>query len=251
MAELTPFSYRPGASVLHLQDVRFKLAFIVIISIASMKAYFISLSVLSFALFSAIFIIHLPLKSILKELRYFFIFLIFVFAARALSTPGTPLIEFIGIDITRQGIYNGTLVCWRMLLIVLAGLLFVSTTRPSEIRAAVEWFLSPFPFIPGKRVATMMSLIIRFIPVILQGLYNERKAVKQSMLDDKQKMENDPNLDLNNQIAAKNTIVGKAKRSIVSIAMPTTAKSASVTTSILMSPKGLPSIQQRQNSRCC
>ncbi|OEU72588.1 MAG: hypothetical protein BA864_00865 [Desulfuromonadales bacterium C00003093] len=55
-----------------------------------------------------------------------------------------------------------------MLLIVLAGLLFVSTTRPSEIRAAVEWFLSPFPFIPGKRVATMMSLIIRFIPVILE-----------------------------------------------------------------------------------
>ena len=168
MAELTPFSYRPGASVLHLQDVRFKLVFIVFISIASMKACFISLSVLSSALFSAILIIHLPLKSILKELRYFFVFLIFVFAARALCTPGTPLIEFMGIDITRQGIYDGTLVCWRMLLVVLVGLLFVSTTRSSEIRAAIEWFLKPFPFIPGKRVATMMSLIVRFIPVIFK-----------------------------------------------------------------------------------
>ena len=86
MAELTPFSYRPGVSVLHLQDVRFKLVFIVFISIASMKACFISLFVLSSALFSAILIIHLPLKSILKELRYFFVFLIFVFAARALCT---------------------------------------------------------------------------------------------------------------------------------------------------------------------
>jgi len=151
-----------------LLDVRFKLVFIVVISIASMKACFMSLSVLSFALFSAILIIHLSLKLIFKELRYFFIFLIFVFAARALCTSGTLLIEFMGIDITRQGVYAGTLVCWRMLVVVLVGLLLVSTTRSSEIRAAVEWFLKPFPFIPGKRVATMMSLVVRFIPVIFK-----------------------------------------------------------------------------------
>jgi len=45
-----------------------------------------------------------------------------------------------------------------------------------------------------------------FIPVILEGLYAERKAVKRSMLEDKQKMEDDPTLDLSNQIAAKNTL---------------------------------------------
>jgi energy-coupling factor transporter transmembrane protein EcfT len=47
------------------------------------------------------------------------------------------------------------------------GLSFVSTTRPSEIKAAVQWFLDPFPFIPAKRIATMMSLIMRFMPVFL------------------------------------------------------------------------------------
>lgn len=45
-----------------------------------------------------------------------------------------------------------------------------------------------------------------FIPVILEGLYSERKAVKRSMLDDKQAMEDDPSLDLGNQIAQKNTL---------------------------------------------
>jgi len=45
-----------------------------------------------------------------------------------------------------------------------------------------------------------------FIPVILEGLYNERKSVKKSMLEDKQKMEDDTSLDLGNQIAAKNTL---------------------------------------------
>ena len=45
-----------------------------------------------------------------------------------------------------------------------------------------------------------------FIPVILEGLYNERKAVKRSMLEDKQLMEDNPSLDIENQIAAKNTL---------------------------------------------
>ncbi len=45
-----------------------------------------------------------------------------------------------------------------------------------------------------------------FIPIILEGLYNERKAVKRSMLDDKQKMEDDPTLDLSDQISQKNTL---------------------------------------------
>lgn len=45
-----------------------------------------------------------------------------------------------------------------------------------------------------------------FIPVILEGLYNERKSVKKSMLHDKQKMEDDSNIDLSDQISAKNTL---------------------------------------------
>jgi len=45
-----------------------------------------------------------------------------------------------------------------------------------------------------------------FIPVILEGLYDERKAVKRSMLDDKQKMEDDNTVDLSDQISQKNTL---------------------------------------------
>lgn len=45
-----------------------------------------------------------------------------------------------------------------------------------------------------------------FIPKILEGLYNERKAVKRSMLDDKQKMEDDKELDLSTDISTKDTL---------------------------------------------
>jgi energy-coupling factor transporter transmembrane protein EcfT len=166
MAEMTVFSYKPGTSVMHGLDVRFKLIFLVVISLASLKAYGIALLVLTFVMAVVFINVGISLKSIVRVLRYVFLLLAFVFIARALSTPGSSVIEFKAISVTREGIYDGALVCWRLLIVIFVGLMFVSTTRPSEIKAATEWFLTPVPFIPAKRVATMMSLVMRFIPVI-------------------------------------------------------------------------------------
>ncbi|QTA87519.1 energy-coupling factor transporter transmembrane component T family protein [Desulfonema magnum] len=167
MAELTVFGYRTGTSLLHILDSRFKLACLILISLASLKAYIPGLSLLILLLVFAIIHIRVSFISVLKEIQYFLILLTFVLIARALSTPGTPVIEFMGLTMTSQGLYDGILVCGRLGTVVLLGLIFVSTTRPSEIKAAVEWFLTPFPFIPAKRVATMISLVMRFIPTIL------------------------------------------------------------------------------------
>jgi energy-coupling factor transporter transmembrane protein EcfT len=166
MAELSAFNFRPGSSILHGLDVRFKLLFLVLISMTSLKTYPAELSVLTLMLVAALLHTQISLKSVLKALRYFFVLLAFIFFARALSTPGSSVMEFKAVSITREGLCDGTIICWRLVLIVLTGLAFVSTTRPSEIKAAVEWILNPFPFIPSKRIATMMSLIVRFIPVI-------------------------------------------------------------------------------------
>jgi energy-coupling factor transporter transmembrane protein EcfT len=43
----------------------------------------------------------------------------------------------------------------------------------------VQWFLKPFAFIPGKRIATMMGLTTRFIPVILNQA-NETAAAQRA-----------------------------------------------------------------------
>ena len=77
-----------------------------------------------------------------------------------------------------QGITNGILVCWRLALIVILGFAFISTTPPSAIKAAVQWFLKPVPFIPEKKVAVMMGLILRFVPVILDQARETAEAQK-------------------------------------------------------------------------
>lgn len=166
MAELTSFSYQAGDSLLHRIDVRFKILFVILISLICLNLYFPGLAILTSLLLGLILHARLSLISGLKELRYFLILLCFIFVARVLSTDGTSLIDLRLSSVSIQGFHNGILVCCRLTIIVILGFAFISTTRPATIKAAVQWFLKPVPFIPEKKVALMMGLILRFVPVI-------------------------------------------------------------------------------------
>lgn len=185
MAELTTFSYHPGTSLLHKLDVRFKLLFLISISLVSLTGGFRGLGVLTVLL--TVLIIHsrLPLKSSFKEFRYFMLLLLLILAARMLTTPGTALIEINSIAITRTGLMSGSRICWRLVIIAGLGFLFVYTTRSSEIKAALEWLLKPFGFIPAKHVAIMMGLIVRFIPVILNQAKETAEAQRARCLENR------------------------------------------------------------------
>lgn len=168
MAELIALSFRPGTSLLHRLDVRFKLILLILISLSTLKADVPALAVLTAVLIAALTHARVSLRSILKDLRYVLILLIFILIARALSTPGSPIIKFKTFVVSREGVYQGTVICWRLVIVIMTGLSFITTTRPSGIKTAIEWMLNPFPFIPAKRIAMMMSLVVRFIPVIFE-----------------------------------------------------------------------------------
>jgi len=166
MAELTTFGYFSGDSLLHHLDPRFKLLCMILLSLVGLNLDFICQGIMTVLLLGLIAYTRLQLSSGINELRYFFVLLVFVFIARAVSTGDEPMMDFQYFSISAQGLYAGLLVCWRLAFIVLLGFTLISTTRPSEIKAAVQWFLKPVPFIPAQRVAIMMGLILRFVPVI-------------------------------------------------------------------------------------
>ncbi len=168
MSQITAFTYIPGKTILHGLDVRFKLIFLVLISLTCLKASSIALVCMGLFFYILLKQINISIRLIFKDLRFILFFLVFVFAARALSTPGSEIIGWKMFVITREGICSGAIICLRLLMVILSGLLFVSTTKISEIKNAVQWFLNPVPFIPAKRMAVMMSLLIRFIPVIFE-----------------------------------------------------------------------------------
>ena len=178
MAELTTFSYISGESPLHRMDARFKIVLIVLLSLVSLSLYLIKLGTFTVLLLGIILSARLPLKKGFRELRYFLILLCFVFVARLLSTGGPALIDLKFVNLSIQGLHDGVLVCWRLAFIMMLGFTFIATTRPSAIKAAVQWFLKPFPFIPEKKVAVMMGLILRFVPVIFDQARETQEALK-------------------------------------------------------------------------
>jgi energy-coupling factor transporter transmembrane protein EcfT len=172
MAELTPFYYRHGDSFIHRVDTRCKMVLLMLISLSSLNASSWGLCWMTLFLALCAFWIQIPILAILQGLRYFFILLLLVFLARLFFSEGEALINWRFVTITQNGLIDGVLVCWRLLLIVLFGLIFISTTQMSKIKWSVGWLLSPLPFVPEKRIATMMGLIVRFIPIIFQKAHN-------------------------------------------------------------------------------
>ena len=178
MAELTAFGYFSGNSLLHSLDSRFKLLFISVLSLVSLNLNFEALGIISILLIGFIIYSRLPLYAMFKELRFFYILLAFVFVARALSTGGDPVIEVKFFSVSGEGLSDGLLVCWRLALVVLLAFAMITTTRPSDIKAAVQWYLKPMPIIPEKKVAVMMGLILRFVPVIFDQAAETVEAQK-------------------------------------------------------------------------
>ena len=138
-----------------------------LISLSVLGAGAFGLGVMSLCLLAVIYYLRLPLKSICFELRYIIILLALVFFARAVSTSGDPFITLKWLSVSKEGVHEGVLVVWRMMLIVLLGLVFTATTSPYSIKAAIQWILKPVPRIPHARIATMMALLLRLIPLML------------------------------------------------------------------------------------
>ena len=162
------FSHHSGISLLHDLDVRCKLVCIALVSISLLKARIPALGMLSLILFFMMIHCGLHLWKVMTKLRYFLVLLLFVFISRTMTTPGVSLWSFMGITITGEGLAAGGTVVWRFFLVMISGILFTVTTRPSHVKAAVQWFLAPIPFIPEKRAGVMVSLFLRFLPLMVQ-----------------------------------------------------------------------------------
>ncbi len=180
MAGIAPWIYRPGTSLLHRVDARFKLGFLIIISLSCTGARPLALAVSTILVLILLQSAKVSLRSMAGVLRYLAILFLLMVAARWLApsntAPGAVSFQFGGTAVTGDGVVGGIVIFWRLLLIVLVSLFLPLTTRPMELKAAIQWYLAPIPFIPERRIGTMASLILRFIPVI----FNQGAAVADS-----------------------------------------------------------------------
>ena len=162
MADLTLFSFQAGTTALHTLDVRVKTALVCMLSMTLFVAGFSACLACFLVICSQLSAQGVTLGRLVTRLKGFILLLAIMTAARAVTVPGDPVVTVYSIEITRQGLAEGTLVATRFFLVMVTGLLFSLTTRPAAFKSAVQWFLKPVPFVPEKRVAVMISLFLRF-----------------------------------------------------------------------------------------
>lgn len=176
MARVTVFSYKKGDSLLHRLDPRFKLLYMIMLSMGTMSSGFIGLILTTLVVFTVLREARINILAVPRELKVFPLFLLFILITRSLTTPGEPIFSVYLFAPTREGILLGLHFCWRLVLIVLISLGFVTSTTSNQIKAAVEFYLRLVPGIPEKRVSTMLSLLIRFIPIIMSQVQDTMDA---------------------------------------------------------------------------
>jgi energy-coupling factor transporter transmembrane protein EcfT len=185
MVELTGFHYRPGSSGLHRLDVRVKLALLAVFSAAGLQLDGAGLVLLGLPLLAAALISGGVPSLHSRELRWLGLLLALVFIARAVSTEGTPVLALGPVVASREGLADGFKVCLRLFFVFLMGAIFVATTRPNEVKAGVKWFLDPLPFVPAERTATMLGLVVRFIPLIFEEVSRTTDAQRARAVENR------------------------------------------------------------------
>ncbi len=175
---MNPFEFKPGTSLPHTLDPRTKL-FLVCLTSLSLLSSGLTACLICLALFMVLLKqVGVSPLALVKQLKYFLFFLGLIILVRALTIPGDALVSLFDTTLTRQGLTQGGLVALRFFLVMVLGLVFSASTSPADLKAAIQWVLTPIPFVPEKRVGMMISLSLRFLPMIMNQANETNQAIQ-------------------------------------------------------------------------
>ena len=177
--DITIGQYYPANSFIHKLDPRTKLAgtLIFIISIFLFHT-FPGYLVATLFLAAMIKISTVPVKFIFKGLKAIFMILLITMVFNIFLTPGDAIWSFGIIKITREGVSLAVRMAIRLIYLVIGSSLMTLTTTPNQLTDGLEKALRPLNkiHIPVHEIAMMMSIALRFIPILLEETDKIMKA---------------------------------------------------------------------------
>jgi energy-coupling factor transport system permease protein len=164
-------TYFPGDSLAHRLDPRIKIG-LVLVYVLSVFAVqnVMGLVVYSALLIGTIVLLGLPASWFIKSLRPLRYILVIAFFIHVVFTSSGRILFSIGsLNIVDQGLLNGTMICLRLVLLVAGTSILTLTTTPIELTDGLEYLLGPLRAlkIPTHELAIMMTLAMRFIPLLV------------------------------------------------------------------------------------
>ena len=178
--DITIGQYYPSASPIHKLDARTKIliTFAYIIGLFFIE-HFIGYAFVAACFYATVKVSKVPLKFMLKGLKSIMFILLFTVVLNIFFTPtGNPLVEWGFIKITDQGLLIAAKMGIRLVLLIVGSSLLTLTTSPIELTDGIESLLNPFRKIgvPAHEIAMMMSIALRFIPILLEETDKIMKA---------------------------------------------------------------------------
>ena len=177
--DITIGQYYPADSVIHRLDPRVKLLG-TLIYIISLFAFHNIASYLIAGLFLAV-IIHLskvPFSYIVKGLKPILFLLLFTVMFNLFLTPGQQFVRVGFIKITLEGIKTAGFMAVRLIFLIIGSSLMTFTTTPNHLTDGLEKGMGPLRkiHVPVHEIAMMMSIALRFIPILLEETDKIMKA---------------------------------------------------------------------------
>ena len=177
--DITIGQYYPVDSPIHRLDPRVKLigTFLYIISVFLFDSFWGFLAVGAFLL-GVIKLSKVPIKYIVKGLKAVVMLLLFTVAFNMFLTPGETLWSWAFLKITKEGLERSIFMGLRLIFLILGSSLMTFTTTPNNLTDGLEKILGPLKVIkvPVHEIAMMMSIALRFIPILLDETDKIMKA---------------------------------------------------------------------------
>jgi len=179
---ITIGQYYPANSRIHSLDPRVKLfgSFIYLTAIFFTDNLFSHLFVI-LSLAAVVFLSKTPLKLLFKGLKNILFILLFTLTLNIFFTPSESyLFEFYFIHISAEGLIMAGKLAVRLVLLITSSAILTLTTTPLSLTDAIEFYLKPFAKVglPAQEISMMMSIALRFIPVLTEETDKIIKAQK-------------------------------------------------------------------------
>lgn len=177
--EITLGQYYQADSVIHRLDPRVKLVgtilYIVSLFLFKKAAPYV-LAVIFLA--AVISLSKVPFSYMVRGLKAIMILLLITAAFNIFLTSGEPLAKVWIFTITREGVINAVFIAIRLVLLIIGSSLMTLTTTPNQLTDAMEKLMHPLTKIkvPVHEISMMMSIALRFIPILLEETDKIMKA---------------------------------------------------------------------------
>lgn len=178
--DITIGQYYPSQSLIHRLDPRVK----IVCTLLFLISLFVQNSLLGYViatifLAAVIKISRVPFKFIVKGLKTIVILLMFTVVMNLFLTKGGEELVHIGfIHIYEKGLRTCVFMAIRLIYLIIGSSLMTLTTTPNSLTDGIEKLLHPLNKLhcPVHEVAMMMSIALRFIPILLEETDKIMKA---------------------------------------------------------------------------